>query len=116
MFHFHSGTYQIRMDKNYARVHLTSSTFNDDEMEFLIELCSTRDDLVLVRFQSRHSNKNFHEATVQFEVMNENSICTYYRICTPGAREVRCCVCTAVILWHFDAQRGKIDKKKRTRY
>ena len=99
------------MAKSYIQDHLTPSVLNDDEMEFFVELCSVRDDLVRVRFQSRHSNQKYHIATVQFDVMKENPICDYYCTCTSGAREVGCCVHVAAILWHLGVQRGKIDQK-----
>ena len=99
------------MAKSYIQDHLTPSVLNDDEMEFFVELCSVRDDLVRVRFQSRHSNQKYHIATVQFDVMKENPIYDYYCTCTSGAREVGCCVHVAAILWHLGVQRGKIDQK-----
>ena len=86
------------MAKSYIQDHLTPSVLNDDEMEFFVELCSVRDDLVRVHFQSRHSNQKYHIATVQFDVMKENPICDYYCTCTSGAREVGCCVHVAAIL------------------
>ena len=99
------------MAKSYIQDHLTPSVLNDDEMEFVVELCSVRDDLVRVRFQSRHSNQKYHIATVQFDVMKENPIRDYYCTCTSGAREVGCCVHVAAILWHLGVQRGKIHQK-----
>ena len=99
------------MAKSYIQDHLTPSVLNDDEMEFFVELCSVQDDLVRVRFQSRHSNQKYHIATVQFDVMKENPICDYYCTCTSGAREVGCCVHVASILWHHGVQRGKIHQK-----
>ena len=99
------------MAKSYIQDHLTPSVFNDDEIEFFVELCSVRDDLVRVRFQSRHSNEKYHIAAVQFDVMKENPICDYYCTCTSGAREVGCCVHVAAILWHLGVQRAKIDQK-----
>ncbi|CAF4389714.1 unnamed protein product, partial [Rotaria magnacalcarata] len=104
------GTYQIRMAKSYIQDHLTQSILNDDAMEFLVELCTTREDLVRVRFQSRHSNRKHHAATVQFHIMNEDPIRGYYCTCTSGAREVGCCVHVAAVLWHLGVQRGNIDQ------
>ncbi|CAF2160544.1 unnamed protein product [Rotaria magnacalcarata] len=105
-----SSTYQIRMAKSYIQDHLTQSILNDDAMEFLVELCTTREDLVRVRFQSRHSNRKHHAATVQFHIMNEDPIRGYYCTCTSGAREVGCCVHVAAVLWHLGVQRGNIDQ------
>ncbi|CAF1497265.1 unnamed protein product [Rotaria magnacalcarata] len=105
-----SSTYQIRMAKSYIQDHLTQSILNDDAMEFLVELCTTREDLVRVRFQSRHSNRKHHVATVQFHIMNEDPIRDYYCTCTSGAREVGCCVHVAAVLWHLGVQRGNIDQ------
>jgi hypothetical protein len=97
------------MAKSYIQEHLTQSILYDDEMEFTVELCSTQTDLVRVRFQSRHSNRKHHTATVQFDETNENPIRGYYCTCISGSREVGCCVHIAAILWHLGVQRGKID-------
>jgi hypothetical protein len=106
---FHSGTYQIRMAKSYIQEHLIPSILNEDELEFVVELCATQNDLVRVRFQSRHSNQKHHVVTVQFDETKENPIRDYYCTCNSGSREVGCCVHTAAILWHLGVRKGEID-------
>ena len=97
------------MAKSYIQEHLTQSVLYEDEMEFIVEMCSTQTDLVRVRFQSRHSNQKHHIGTVQFDETYENPIRGYYCTCTSGSREVGCCVHIAAILWHLGVQGGKID-------
>jgi len=97
------------MAKSYIREHLTQSILYDDEMDFIVEMCSTQTDLVRVRFQSRHINQKRHIATVRFDSQYENPILGYYCTCTSGAREVGCCVHVAAILWHLGVQGGNTD-------
>lgn len=97
------------MAKSYIQEHLVPSILNEDEFEFKVELCTTQDDLIRVRFQSRHIHKKIHIATVQFDAGKENPICGYYCTCISGSRELGCCVHIAALLWHMGVQRAKID-------
>ncbi|CAF4503740.1 unnamed protein product [Rotaria socialis] len=66
------GSYQIRMAKSYIIEHIRQSQTNEEEMEFLVELCNDHDDLVRARFQSRHSNNKKHIATVHSTTTNNS--------------------------------------------
>ncbi|CAF1543483.1 unnamed protein product [Adineta ricciae] len=103
-----SGAYQVRMARSYVQDHLTPSVFNDEELEFVVEMCSTIDDLVRVRFRSRHSNNKNYIATIQFDSMNEEPITGYYCTCISGAREIGCCAHVCAVLWHLGVQRGQV--------
>ena len=41
-----AGSYEVKHAISYIKEHLTPSMFNDDELEFVIELCSKYDNLV----------------------------------------------------------------------
>ncbi len=97
------------MPKSYINEHLTPSILNEDELEFVVELCPTQQDLVRVRFQSRHSNQKHHVATVQLDETKENPIHGYFCTCISGSRELGCCVHLAAVLWHLGVQRAEID-------
>lgn len=72
------GSYQIRMGKSYILEHLRQSNINEDKMEFIVELCREYDDLVRVRFHSRHSKQKRYVATVQFNEEDEQPIQGWY--------------------------------------
>ena len=97
------------MAKSYIVDHLTASVINEEDPEFIAELCSTQNDLVRVRFQSRHSNQKHHIATVQFDGTALNPILGHYCTCISGSREVGCCVHIAAVVWHTGVQRATID-------
>ena len=49
-----AGDYRIKQAKRYITKHSKPSALDKDQLEFVVELCSTHDDLVRVRFISRH--------------------------------------------------------------
>jgi hypothetical protein len=106
---FSAVTYQIRMAKSYIREHLTESILNEDELEFIAELCAEHDDLLCFCFHSRYSSQKNHIATVQFDSQEDNPIQGSYCTCLSGSREVGCCVHVAAILWHLGVRRAEID-------
>ncbi|CAF1623695.1 unnamed protein product [Rotaria magnacalcarata] len=79
------GSYQIRMAKFYIIEHIRQSQTNEEEMEFLVELCNEHDSLVRARFQSCHSNNKKHIATVQFDNHKQHPIDAWYCTCSAGA-------------------------------
>ena len=97
------------MAKSYILEHLTPSILNDDDLEFIVELCSEHSDLVRVRFQPRHFSNKYHTATVQFDETAANPILGYYCTCISGSREVGCCSHVAAVLWHMGVQRAVVD-------
>lgn len=103
-----SGSYQIKMAKAYITDHFQQSYLDEDQLEFIVELCEGHDDLIRARFQSRHSNQKKHIATVQFDEHNEQSITGWYCTCAAGGREVGMCSHITALLWHLGVERGTI--------
>ncbi|CAF2797387.1 unnamed protein product [Rotaria sp. Silwood2] len=97
------------MAKSYIREHLRHSDINEEQMEFLVELCKEQDDLIRARFQSRHSNQKRHVATIQFDEEKEQPIQGWYCTCTSGAREVGMCSHVTALLWHLGVQRALVQ-------
>jgi hypothetical protein len=58
------GNYQIQLAKAYIAEHLKPSILDEDELQFVVELCSKQNDLVRARFASRHSNRKTYITTV----------------------------------------------------
>ncbi|CAF3928091.1 unnamed protein product [Rotaria sp. Silwood1] len=68
------GNYQIKQSKSYIDEHLQPSYLDEDDLEFVVELCDKQIDLLRVRFHSRHSNIKYHIATVQYDDNQEQPI------------------------------------------
>lgn len=102
------GSYQIKMAKAYIIDHLQQSYLDEDQLEFIVELCEEYDDLIRARFQSRHSNQKKHIATVQFDEHNEQPITGWYCTCAAGGREVGMCSHITALLWHLGVERATI--------
>ncbi|CAF3402586.1 unnamed protein product [Rotaria sp. Silwood2] len=97
------------MAKSYIVDHLQQSDTNNEQLEFIVELCEEHDDLVRAKFQSRHSNHKKHIATVQFNEKKEQPITVWHCTCFAGGREVGMCSNITVLLWHLGAERAMID-------
>ncbi|CAF4041398.1 unnamed protein product [Rotaria sp. Silwood1] len=69
-----SRNYQIKQSKSYIDEHLQPSYLDEDDLEFVVELCDKQIDLLRVRFHSRHSNIKYHIATVQYDDNQEQPI------------------------------------------
>lgn len=102
-----SGSHQIKMAKSYILDHFQQSYINDEEVEFIVELCEGHDDLVRAKFQSRHSNHKKHTATVRFDEAQEQPIVGWYCTCSSGSREVGMCSHTTALLWHLGIDRAR---------
>jgi hypothetical protein len=89
------------MAKSYILDHLKKSEIDDEQLEFTVELCREHDDLVRAKFQSRHSKRNKHIATVQFDDKEQKPIQGWYCTCSSGARDVGMCSHVAALLWHL---------------
>ena len=66
------------MAKSYRVDHLQQSNVNNEQLEFIVELCEDHDDLVSAKFQSNHLNHRKHMPTVQFNEKNEQAIIAWY--------------------------------------
>ena len=101
------GNYQVEQAIVYIEEHLTSSPLYDDEIEFLVELCSQNDNTVRARFSSRHKN---HTALIQYKNnYTEHPINGWYCTCMSKGRRVGCCVHVAALLWHLGVPRAEIE-------
>jgi hypothetical protein len=104
------GNYQIKQAKAYIVEHLKPSILDEDELEFVVELCSNQNDLVRARFASRHSSRKTYIATVQFNNHDDDlPIEGWYCTCCAGARVIGCCAHITAIIWHLGVSRGEID-------
>ncbi|CAF3548310.1 unnamed protein product [Rotaria socialis] len=102
------GSYQIKMAKSYIVDHLQQSDINEEQLEFVVELCGEHDDLVRARFQSRHSNRKKYIATVRFNEKNEQPITGWFCTCSVGGREVGMCSHITALLWHIGVERAMV--------
>jgi hypothetical protein len=97
-----TGGYQIKQATSYIKEHLTPSILNNDELEFVVELCSKYDDLIRARFNSRHSNNKTYITIVQHNSQNiEYPITGWFCTCMTGCRDVGCCAHVTALLWHL---------------
>ncbi len=96
------------MAKSYIVEHLRPSDINEEQMEFTVELCREHEDLIRARFQSRHSNRKRHVATIQFNEKDEQPIQGWYCTCASGAREVGMCSHVTALLWHLGVKRAVV--------
>lgn len=104
------GNYQIKQAKGYITEHFKQSILDDEELEFVVELCSAHTDLVRVRFASRHSSSKHYMATVQFDKDDYNNpIKGWFCTCFAGARIIGCCAHITALIWHLGVCRGEAD-------
>ncbi|CAF3199013.1 unnamed protein product [Rotaria sp. Silwood2] len=96
------------MAKSYIVDHLQQSDINQEQLEFVVELCGEHDDLVRARFQSRHSNRKKYIATVRFNGENEQPITGWFCTCSVGGREVGMCSHITALLWHIGVERAMV--------
>jgi len=61
---------QIKQAISYIKEHLTPYPPNDDELEFIVQICLDYNDLVRVRFFSRHPNNKTYIAIIQYASNN----------------------------------------------
>ena len=97
------------MAKSYIVDHFQQSYINEEQLEFVVELCEGDDDLIRARFQSRHSNHKKHIAPVQFDEQKEQPIIGWYCTCSSGSREVGMCSHITALLWHLGVERAVVS-------
>ena len=108
--HFFEGNYQIKQAKGYIFEHLKPSILDEEEFEFIVELCATHKDLVRVRLASRHSSSKMYVATVQFTDDDvEEPIQGWFCTCSAGARVLGCCAHITALIWHLGVCRAEVD-------
>jgi hypothetical protein len=103
------GSYQIHQAKSYITEHLTPSLIYPDDFEFIVELCRQHNDLIRVRFSSRHSSYKNRIATVQYDNDEEEPIQGWYCTCPNGSRVIGCCSHVAAVLWYLGVCRANFD-------
>ena len=107
------GDYQIRQAKGYIQEHLQPSMLYEDEMEFIVELCPTQQDLIRAWFASRHSSYKNYIATVHFNNDDdEYPIKGWYCTCSAGARVIGCCAHITALIWHLSVSRAEITNSQ----
>ena len=104
-----SGNYQTKHANTYIYEHLRPSYFDGDNLEFIVELCDKYEDLVRVRFHSRHNSQKSYIATVQFDGKEDQAIQEWFCTCASGSRTVACCAHITALLCHLGVMQGEID-------
>jgi hypothetical protein len=106
--YFDLGTYQIKQAKTYIVEHIKPSPMEDDQYEFVVEVSSRYNDLVRVRFASRHSSRKKYVATVQFDEEDDDEpVKGWFCTCSAGARIIGCCAHITALIWHLGVNRGE---------
>ena len=93
-----SDNYQIKQANTYIYEYLRPSYFDEDDLEFIVELCDKYEDLVRVRFQSRHNSQKNYIATVQFDDKQDQPIQGWFCTCASESRTVGCCAHITALL------------------
>ncbi len=105
------GNYQIKQTKSYIQEHLQPSYFDEDYLEFVVELCDKQSNLLRVRFHSRHSITKSHIAIVKHDDNQEQPIQGWLCTLASGSRTVGCCVHITTLLWHMEVKQGETNTK-----
>lgn len=93
--------FQLKQARAYVEEHCSATDLNN-HVDFPLQICNNDQQLVRVRFQSRHSNRKTYYAYVQFNKDEiENSCCD----CPSGDRQVGVCSHRAAAIWFLAYQR-----------
>ena len=104
------GHYQIQQAKGYIKEHLKPSPLDEDQLEFIVELCAHHSGLVRTRFASRHSSSKNYIATVEFEEdSDEDPMTGWFCTCACGSRVFSCCAHTTALIWQLGVCRGEVE-------
>jgi hypothetical protein len=90
---------------------MKSSILDEDQLEFVVELCQVDDDLVRDRFASTQcSNKNY-TTTVHIDetVISDEPITAWFCTCTTRPSAVGCCAHITALIWHLAVCRADIN-------
>lgn len=105
------GHYQIQQAKGYIKEHLKPSPLNEDQLDFIVELCANHADLVRARFASRHSSSKSYIATVEFDQdSDEDPITGWFCTCAAGSRVFGCCAHITALIWQLGVCRGEVEE------
>ncbi|CAF1346131.1 unnamed protein product [Didymodactylos carnosus] len=95
------GIFQVKQASSYVQEHLKPSAAFPQDFEFTIQTADNVDDLVKVRYQSRHSNSQIYNTYIEYNNGILNPISRWFCTCTAGERTVGCCSDIAATLWHL---------------
>ena len=102
--------YQIQQEKAYIKEYLKLSPLDEDQLDFIVELCANHPDLVRSRFASRHSSTKNCIATVEFnEDSDEDPLIGWFCTCACGSRVFGCCAHATALIWQLDVCRGEVE-------
>lgn len=106
---FYKGNYQIKQAQSYITEHMQPSILDEEQFEFVVELCLQYDDLVRIRFASKHSNTRKYVATVHFDNDDDDEpIKGWFCTCAAGARIIVYCAHVTALIWHLGVSRAEI--------
>ena len=104
------GHYQIQQAKGYIKEHLKPSPLDEDQLDFIVELCANHPDLVRARLASRHSSSKNYIATVEFDQdADEDPITGWFCTCAAGGRVFGCCAHITALIWQLGVCRGEVE-------
>lgn len=95
------GIFQLKQARSYVEEHCSSTDFNN-HLGFPLQICTSDQGLIRIRFQSRHSRSKSYYTYIQFtkeEILN--SCCD----CPIGDRQVGVCSHRAAAIWFLGYQR-----------
>lgn len=86
------------------------SPLDEDQLDFIVELCADHPDLVRARLASRHSSSKNYIATVEFdEESDEDPITGWFCTCAAGSRVFGCCAHITALIWQLGVCRGEVE-------
>ena len=94
----------------YIKEHLKPSPLDEDQLDFIVELCANHPDLVRARLASRHSSSKNYIATVPFdEDSDEDPMTGWFCTCACGSRVFGCCAHTTALIWQLGISCGEVE-------
>ena len=86
------GTYQLRQARCYAIEHLSTNGW------FAMKVAKQRQDIILGRIQSKHSNRKKYDVWLQYTSAGVES---WYCRCKSGSRDLGCCSHVACLIYYL---------------
>jgi hypothetical protein len=112
--HIAFGCYQIEQAENYIHEHF--STHGDFQL-FKSKIPPKRDNLLHVKFKSRHTEASKYDVYVELDNTKPTpwqKIHAWYCTCASGARTVGCCAHVASVIWWLGIGRLKNQRMRRS--
>ncbi|CAF0892611.1 unnamed protein product [Didymodactylos carnosus] len=108
------GVFQLKQALSYVKEHLKPSPVFPDDYEFTIQTTENVDDLVKVRYQSRHIDSEIYHTYVEYSSSTLPPITGWYCSCIVGERTIGRCRHVAATLWHLCLDQAVTHQTKRT--